>query len=146
MGGPDQERSSGNARTDDLLGRMRDAVLATVRGDGGPQATPVWYHWDGDSIRISTTQGTAKTHNVRRDSRVSICVDDQVSGAYVTLFGRADLIEGDRELVRQESWPLLLKYFHEEEAIARWARIDAAHDRVVIRVRPDRLIWREGVR
>ncbi len=145
MGGPDDARRSGNARTDELLGRMRDAVLATVRRDGGPQATPVWYHWDGDAIRISTTQKTAKTHNIRRDSRVSICVDDQISGAYVTVFGRAELIEGDRELIRRESWPLLLKYFHEDEATARWARIDAAHDRVVILVRPDRLIWREGV-
>jgi len=146
VAGPDEEPRFGNAKTADLLGRMRDAVLATVRRDGGPQATPVWYHWDGEAIRISTSGRTAKTHNVRRDSRVSICIDDQVSGAYVTIFGRAELIEGDPELVRRESWPLLLKYFHEEEAAARWARIDATHDRVVIRVRPDRVIWREGVR
>lgn len=131
---------------DDFLARMRNAILATVRPDGGPQATPVWYHWDGAVMRISTPGWTRKTHNVRRDDRVSVCVDDQVSGTYVTLFGRAELIEGDRELVRTESWPILLKYLHEDEARVRWARIDAQGDRVVIRVTPDRVIWRNAVR
>lgn len=129
-----------------FLARMRNAVLATIRADGSPQATPVWFHWDGAVMRISTPDWTRKTHNVRRDARVSVCVDDQVSGAYVTLFGRAELVEGDRELVRRQSWPILLKYFHEDEARARWARIDAKGDRVVMLIVPDRVIWRDGVR
>jgi PPOX class probable F420-dependent enzyme len=130
----------------DFLARMRNAVLATVRSDGSPQATPVWYHWDGAVMRISTPGWTRKTHNVRRDGRVSVCVDDPLSGTYVTLFGRAELVEGDRELVRQESWPILTKYLHEDEARVRWARLDAQGDRVVIRVRPDKVIWRNAVR
>ena len=134
----------GDPRIDAFLGRMRDAILATIRKDGSPQATPVWYHWDGEVMRISTTESTRKTHNVRRDGRVSICVDDPMSGTYLTLFGRAEIIEGDPELVRQESWPLLLRYFQDDEARVRWQRI--APGRVVIRLRPDRAIWREGVR
>jgi PPOX class probable F420-dependent enzyme len=135
-----------DAQMADFLARMRNAVLATVRADGSPQATPVWYHWDGTVMRISTPGWTRKTHNVRRDGRVSVCVDDPLSGTYVTLFGIAELIEGDRELVRRESWPILTKYLHEDEARVRWARIDADGDRVVIRVTPHKAIWRNGVR
>lgn len=136
----------GEAQLTEFLARMRNAILATVRADGSPQATPVWYHWDGRVMRISTPGWTVKTRDVRRDPRVSVCVDDQVSGTYVTLFGRAELIEGDPELVRRESWPLLLRYLHADEAVVRWERINAAGDRVVIRVRPERVIWRIAAR
>lgn len=146
MGGPKDSMDLGDARLDDFLSRMRDAILATVRRDGGPQATPIWYHWDGAALRMSTTRQTAKTHNIRRDSRVSICVDDQVGGSYVTLFGRAEIVEDDREQVAAESMPLLLRYMPPDEAVTRWARINATDDRVVLRVRPDRVIWRSGVR
>jgi PPOX class probable F420-dependent enzyme len=136
----------GDDQMADFLARMRNAVLATLRADGSPQATPVWYHWDGAVLRISTPGWARKTHNVRRDARVSVCVDDPVSGTYVTMFGTAELVEGDREEVRRESWPILLKYLHEDEARVRWARIDAEGDRVVIRVTPQRVIWRNAVR
>lgn len=146
---PDTDVSPGSRPTDaqlaGFLARMRNAVLATVAADGSPHVTPVWYHWDGTVMRISTTAGTRKAHNVRRDHRVGVCVDDPLSGTYVTLFGSAALIEGDRELVRRESWPILLRYMHEDEAVARWARIDAEADRVVIVVTPHKLIWRNGV-
>lgn len=146
MAAPNDSLDLGDARLDDFLSRMRNAILATVRKEGGPQATPVWYHWDGEVMRMSTTRQTAKTHNIRRDSRVSICVDDQVSGSYVTLFGRAEIIEDDREQVAAESRPLLLRYMPPDEASTRWARINANDDRVVLRVRPERVIWRSGVR
>lgn len=136
----------GDDQMADFLARMRNAVLATLRADGSPQATPVWYHWDGAVMRISTPGWTRKTHNVRRDARVSVCVDDPMSGTYVTMFGTAQLVEGDREEVRRESWPILCKYLHEDEARVRWARIDAQGDRVVIRVAPDKVIWRNAVR
>ncbi|WP_432995960.1 hypothetical protein [Dactylosporangium sp. CA-233914] len=41
---------------------------------------------------------------------------------------------------------MLLKYLHEDEASVRWARINADNDRVVIRVTPKKVIWRNAVR
>jgi PPOX class probable F420-dependent enzyme len=127
-----------------FLMAQRDAVLATVNRDGSPQATPTWYHWDGGLMRISSPAWTQKVRNIRRDPRVSVCVDDQVSGTFVTLFGTAEIVAGDR--VPEETWPVLLKYLHEDEARSRWARINADGDRVVIVVRPHRMVWRTSVR
>ncbi len=67
-------------------------------------------------------------------------------GPYATIFGRAELIEGDPDRVREESWPILLKYLHEDEAVVRWARINRDQDRVVFLVHPDKVIWRNSVR
>ncbi|HTW97422.1 MAG TPA: TIGR03618 family F420-dependent PPOX class oxidoreductase, partial [Acidimicrobiales bacterium] len=127
----------------DLLRRMRHAVLATTGAAGSPHLAPVWYAWDGERFVVSTVRDTVKVADLRRDDRVAICVDDQVSGDYLTAYGRAELVEGERvgELTR----PLLLKYLHADEAEARWSRIDAGGRRVAVLIRPDRVIWRAGV-
>lgn len=134
---------------DGHLRRHRNATVATIAASGAPQLTPVWYHWDGEALTASLPGWTVKVANLRRDSRVAICVDDEVAGCYATLTGRAEIVEGpsdDREAVRVATMPLLLKYLPEPEAAVRWSRIDADGDRVLIRLVPVRILWRAGVR
>jgi PPOX class probable F420-dependent enzyme len=51
------------------------AVLGTRRQDGGMQLSPVLVAVDDDdSLIISTRESAIKTKNVRRDSRVYLCV------------------------------------------------------------------------
>ena len=35
-----------------FLREPRIADLATVRPDGAPHVAPVWYHYDGESVKI----------------------------------------------------------------------------------------------
>ena len=131
------------------LRRHRNAIIATTSSSGAPQATPVWYLWDGEAFAASVPGWTVKVANLRRDARVAICIDDEVAGCYATLTGRAELIASsaeDREPVRAATWPLLRKYLPEGEAAVRWERIDADGDRVVIHLVPERILWRAGVR
>lgn len=127
-----------------LLERSRDGILVTVGPDGSPHAGPVWFLWDGAEIRISTPRTTQKVRDIESDPRVAFCVDDQVAGEYLTLYGQASIVTGDpvTELTR----PLLLRYHHPEEASARWARINADGSRVVILLRPARVTGRHQVR
>jgi PPOX class probable F420-dependent enzyme len=127
-----------------LLRRMRNGTLATLGASGQPHLGPVWYLWDGESVRISTPAWTTKVADVEADDRVAFCVDDQVSGEYLTLYGAAVIIRDHRvdELTR----PLLLAYLHPDEADARWARINADGSRVVIMVTPSRATGRRDVR
>jgi PPOX class probable F420-dependent enzyme len=122
---------------------MRDAVLVTVGSSGAPHAAPVWYLWDGEKIRISTPATTRKVADIRADQRVAVCVDDQVSGEYVTIYGSAVVVDG--EAVTELTKPLLLRYLPPDEAAARWARINADNSRVVIMVTPARTVGRENV-
>jgi PPOX class probable F420-dependent enzyme len=127
-----------------LLRRMRNGTLGTVGANGGPHLGPVWYLWDGESVRISTPAWTTKVADVAADPRVAFCVDDQISGEYLTIYGRAVVIRDER--VSDLTRPLLFAYLHPDEAAARWARINADGSRVVIMITPTRIAGRQQVR
>ena len=70
------------------------AVLATFRADGLPQLSPVLAAVDEASyVLISTREAAAKTRNLRRDPRASLCViSDGFFGDWVQLDGTAEVI------------------------------------------------------
>jgi len=59
-----------------LRGR-RVAVLTTINPDGTPLQTPVWYLYQDGLFHIRTSSKSAKARNIRRDPRVSLCVQDE---------------------------------------------------------------------
>src|SRR2546421_483383 len=59
------------------LQEKRFAVLATLNEDGTPQLTTMWYLLEDDgTILMNTKVGRAKERNMRRDPRISVCVED----------------------------------------------------------------------
>jgi PPOX class probable F420-dependent enzyme len=133
-----------SAQQDALLRRMRNGTLATIGPDGSPHLGPVWYLWDGETVRISTPRTTRKAADIRCDPRAAFCVDDQIAGDYLTLYGSAVVVED--ETVTELTRPLLLAYMHPDEATARWNRINADGSRAVIILRPARVAGRQHVR
>ncbi|MET1133860.1 MAG: PPOX class F420-dependent oxidoreductase [Aeromicrobium sp.] len=83
---------------DELLEFVRPRhrfILITHRADGSPQASPVTGGVD-DSGRlvISTYPERAKTHNARRDPRVSVVVlSDEWNDAWVQVDGTAEVLD-----------------------------------------------------
>lgn len=53
------------------------AVLTTTNADGRPLQTPVWYLCRDGRIYIRTNSRSGKVRNIRRDPRVSLCVQDE---------------------------------------------------------------------
>ena len=94
-----------------LLGRMRNGTLGPVGAAGGPHLGPVWYFWDGAAIRISTPAWTRKVADITADARVALCIDDQVAGDYLTMYGTAAIVDDER--VTELTEPLLLAYLHQ---------------------------------
>lgn len=78
-----------NPRT--LLAESRLGVLATIKSDGRPQLSPVLpvYDPEADVIHISTTEGTAKTANLRRDARATLEVTGPGGMSWATAEGIA---------------------------------------------------------
>ncbi|MFC4946421.1 PPOX class F420-dependent oxidoreductase [Pseudonocardia sp. GCM10023141] len=60
----------------DLFTASRNGTLITLKRDGRPQASVVTHHFDVASrtLRVSITEGRAKTRNLRRDPRASYSV------------------------------------------------------------------------
>jgi PPOX class probable F420-dependent enzyme len=63
-----------NAQRDEFLAGKRYAILTTLRADGSPVAVPVWYGWDGRSLKMFTHVSTQKMKRIRRDPRATVLV------------------------------------------------------------------------
>ena len=74
-----------------FLQEKRFAVLGTINPDSTPQLSVMWYELDCDEILMNTKVGRVKERNLRRDPRISICIEDGYS--YLTLAGTAQLID-----------------------------------------------------
>lgn len=70
------------------------AVLATRRGDGGLQVSPVMVTLDEEGRAVvSATETRIKTRNLRRDPRAAICVmNDRFFGPWMQIEGSATIL------------------------------------------------------
>lgn len=76
-----------------LVGSKHQGVLVTLKKDGRPQLSNIAYTvGDDDVIRISVTDGRAKTANLRRDARASLHVTREDFYAYAVVEGSATLM------------------------------------------------------
>ena len=62
------------AEQDAFLAKTRLGILTTLRDDGSPVATPVWFEWDGSAVRIFTSAGSGKVNRLQQDPRASLVV------------------------------------------------------------------------
>ncbi|MFH8463112.1 PPOX class F420-dependent oxidoreductase [Streptomyces sp. NPDC017991] len=82
-----------------LLSEYDGGVLTTLRRDGRPQLSNVNHAYSPDEriVRVSLTDGRAKTRNLRRDPRASYHVTSADRWAYTVAEGIADLSPVARE-------------------------------------------------
>jgi PPOX class probable F420-dependent enzyme len=121
----------------DFVRTNHRAVLVTHRRDGRLQTSPIVCGVDDDGrILISVTEDRAKTRNVRRDPRVSLCVmNDGFFGPWVHIDGNAEIVP------LPEAMPGL-KYLYRQVAGEHpdWADYERAmveERRVLLRITPD---------
>jgi PPOX class probable F420-dependent enzyme len=97
-----------------FLQELRFAVLATINQDGTPQLTTMWYLLEDDgTILMNTKVGRLKERNVRRDPRISICIEDDYN--FLTINGTVHLID-DPQRTQQDIYRLSKRYHGEEKA------------------------------
>ena len=109
-------------------------VIATIREDGSPQATPVWIDYDGENVLVNSARGRTKVKNIERDPRATVTVlpaEDQQSG-YVMVSGPATIIE-DGAVDHIDM--LAKKYLGED----KYPYLGPGEERVIIRIRPERI-------
>ncbi|MGH2441813.1 MAG: PPOX class F420-dependent oxidoreductase [Chloroflexota bacterium] len=120
-----------------FLEEIRFAVLATMDSDGSSQQTVMWYELQGDEIMMNTKRGRLKDRNMRRDSRISVCVADRY--VWVTVSGTASL-DDDQEIAQADIKRLSTRY-HGPEKAERQARDQFSNEhRVTIRMPIERVV------
>ena len=122
-----------------MLDRARTAVLATVRADGRPHVAPIWFDLDGDVLIFTTGESTVKARNMRRDPRVSLCVDEEEPPFhFVAIEGTAELSSGDPDLLY---WATRIggRYMGSDRA-DEYGRRNAVEGELLVRVAPQKIV------
>jgi PPOX class probable F420-dependent enzyme len=69
----------------------RNGVLTTLRADGRPQQSVIFFDSVGDRFTISVTDDRAKTRNLRHDPRAALFVPGDDVYTWVALDGHVEL-------------------------------------------------------
>jgi PPOX class probable F420-dependent enzyme len=122
---------------------VRPALLGTTRADGRPHVMPIWYAVDveGDDVTVvwNTGADTVKGRNIRRDGRVSLCVqDDRPPFSFVTLSGTARWSD-DLPDVREWAGRIGARYMGEDRADEYGTR-NGVPGELVVRLTPSSVV------
>jgi PPOX class probable F420-dependent enzyme len=83
-----------------IMEGTRTGKLATVRADGSPHLSVVWFLLEGDGLVFTTEDDTVKARNLRRDERAEVCVDDESPPySFAVVRGRAEISEEPDQLL-----------------------------------------------
>jgi nitroimidazol reductase NimA-like FMN-containing flavoprotein (pyridoxamine 5'-phosphate oxidase superfamily) len=119
-----------------ILAGANDMTLATIRGDGYPQATTVSYTHDGLTLYFGCAADSQKARNLAREDKVSLTINlpyahwGEIRG--LSMGGRATLVRNPQEMER--AGQLLQRKF--PEGIAEYAS-DGMEGVALFRVVPE---------
>lgn len=117
----------------------RTGKLATVRRDGRSHVVPVWFVLDGDDVVFTTSATSVKARAMRRDPRVSMCVDDENPPfAFVMVEGTATLSDDLDEMLPYAT-AIGGRYIGPDRA-EEFGRRNAVSGELLVRVTPTRVL------
>jgi Pyridoxamine 5'-phosphate oxidase len=61
---------------DQFLGEERTARIASLKPDGAPHVSPIWFVWDGAAMWFYSIVKSQRWTDVMRDPRVAVVVDE----------------------------------------------------------------------
>ncbi len=94
--------------------RLRDERiiwLTTVRADGRPEPSPVWFLWDGETFLIYSAPNTVKLRNIASRPQVSLHLHGDFWGNDIVIFAGDARIVDDAQLT--DGLPALLRKYRE---------------------------------
>jgi len=113
----------------DILEKKGLAHVATIGPRGEPETNPVWYLWDGEALRFSTTKARQKYKNLSRNPKVAVSiVDPDQPFRYLEIRGVAEIEDDlDRSFVNE----MARKYLNRDYP---WS--GPSEERVIVKIRP----------
>jgi len=111
------------------------ADLVTLKKDGSPQITPVWYDYDGTYLYVSTTTNRAKVRNIKRDNRIAISIRNENAHKVVLFTGNADILDDKNHVAVRR---IAARYMPPDRVDGFVSTLEG--NRVILRVKPSRTI------
>lgn len=124
---------------EDLLKRPIVVTLVTLMADNQPQASPVWFSWDGTHIWINTVRGRQKDQNMTARPQVSILsVDPENPYRYLEVRGIVDETTEDGAVDHINS--LSERYLGREDYYAGNPAQRGKETRVIYKIKPTHIV------
>jgi PPOX class probable F420-dependent enzyme len=130
------------------------AKLTTVNKDGSPHVVPVWFVLDKrknrtakkiEDIIFTTYEYSLKATNIRRNNRVSICVDDQTPQfSFVTIHGTAKIVRQKYNELLKWNTIIAERYMGKSNAKA-YGKRNSTEGVILVRVKPTKIIAEKDV-
>jgi PPOX class probable F420-dependent enzyme len=122
-----------------LTSGTRTGLLGYLASDGRPLVAPVWFIVDNGDLVFNTAAKTAKGRALKRDPRVTICVDDpHPPFSYVQVQGTARISEDPQQLL-DTATRIGGRYMGIDRA-EEFGRRNGVAGELVVRVTPTRVI------
>ena len=105
---------------------------------------PIWFDLDDDTFVFTAGETTVKVRNMRRDPRVSLCIDDEEPPFHFVLVdGTAEMTADDPDLLY---WATRLggRYMGAELAES-YGRRNAVPSELLVRVTPEKIVARKNI-
>jgi len=123
----------------DFLALPNVAIFTTLRRDGSPHQTAVWYLYEDGEVKVSVTDGRVKYKHLLHDPRMSVAVATQTLPYLEVVFEGRAVIEraGADDFFRR----VAVKYYGEADgnAYADYDRDDVGDNRMVVRLKPEKV-------
>ena len=122
-----------------LSAGIRTGKLATVRANGAPHVTPIWFVVDDDDLLFNTWHTSAKAKHLAREPRASLVVDlEEPPYAYVLVEGSVTISRDLDEIVHFAA-RIGARYMGADRAEEFGAR-NGVEGELLVRLHMDRLI------
>ena len=122
-----------------FLGQPNIAIFTTLRKDGTPHQTAVWYVYEDGEVKVSVTDGRVKYKQLMRDPRISIAVASQTIPYVQAVFEGTAVVqaEGGADFFRR----VAVRYYGEEDGnhYADYDRDHSGENRVIVRLKPEKI-------
>lgn len=121
----------------------RTGKIGYIAADGRPLVAPIWFVVEGPdddpTLVFNTGAGTAKARAIRRDPRLTLCVDLEAPPyAFVQVQGEATLSEDLDELVRTAT-EIGARYMGADRA-EEFGKRNGVPGEAVVRLRPTKIV------
>ena len=118
---------------EEFLRQPNVAALSSVRPDGRPHVTPVWYEFSGGEFTVSTFRSAQKLKNVARKGFASLCIYTQELPYRLVIVEGTARVGSPVDNVWRER---VASRYLGEAAGRRYVRDTADWDVVAIHIRP----------
>ena len=126
--------------------------LATTRKDRGSHVVPIWFVLDNKSSRDEIRDivfiiydKSVEAKNIKKDNRVSICVDDQAPMfSFVTIFGTAKIYPYKQIEDLEWATKIAERYVGKKNA-KTYVEVNSGEGAVLVRIKPTKVIAEKDI-